>query len=93
MNDLNADFVRGELRKRMDERLLRALDVGLDDERQRLDFALVRTGEEVGEVRRMLFGEFLIAVLALTEERDFTGLALVVENDDLVTRGRNAGKA
>ena len=41
----------------------------------------------------MLFGEFLIAVLALTEERDFTGLALVVENDDLVTRGRNAGKA
>ena len=74
----------------MDERFLRALNVGLDDEGKRLHFAFAHVVEEVREVRGVRLRELHVAVLALTEERDFARLAFVGEYDHFVARGGNA---
>ena len=76
----------------MNQRLLRTLNVGLDDERQRLGFAFTHIAKEIGEVRRMLLGELHVAVFALTEERNFAGLAFVRERDHFVARLRHTGE-
>ena len=70
----------------------RTLHVGLDDERKGLDFALAHIGKHVFELLSLLTGELDFAVLALTEESHFTGLAFVGHHKQFVAGGGHVGQ-
>src|SRR4051812_2322354 len=71
------DLLGGETGQGVDQCLLRALHVGLDDERQDLLFALADLPEHVLELGRLLLGELHVAELALAEAGDLASLPLV----------------
>ena len=93
MNDLHLDFVGGQLEQRLRQRFLRALHVGLDDQRQRLRFALSHRLEHVLELGGLLLGQLHVAVLARAEGRDFARPALVGKHHELVAGLRHFGEA
>ena len=94
VHDLHLDLVGRELEQRLRQRFLRALDVGLDDQRQRLLGALphlvhhVLRGSRPGGV-----ASFTSRYLALTEGRDLARPALVAEHHELVAGLRHFGQA
>ncbi len=80
-------------RERVRQAFVRALHVGLDDERERLRLALAHLLEDVLELRRLLLRELDVAELALPEERDLARLALVAEHDHIGARGGHVREA
>ena len=67
MDNVDPDFFVGQLGQRLDQSLLGALNVGLDDERQGFDIALFHLLEHVFELGGLLLGQLDITELALTE--------------------------
>ena len=92
MDNLNAHFVGGKLRQSVHQGFLRPLNVGLDDQRQRLYFPVIFAGEEVFKFCGLLTRKLHVTVLALTEERDFAGLAFVRNHNEFVACGRDVGE-
>ena len=92
VDDLDLDFFGGQLGQRLHQRFLRTLHVGLDDQRQRLDFALSHLLEHVLQLGGLLLGQLDVAELALTEQRDFTRLPLVGQHHGFVTGRRHIGQ-
>ena len=93
MHDVDLHLVGRQLGQRLRQRLVAALHVGLDDQRQRLDAGLAHLVEHVLELRRLLLRELHVAELALAEQRDFARLALVAERDHFFARQRNVRQA
>ena len=93
VHDLHLDLVGRELEQRLRQRFLRALHVGLDDQRQHLLGALPHLVHHVLEVRGLALGQLHVAVLALTEGRDLARPALVAEHHELVAGLRHFGQA
>ncbi|MNL21310.1 hypothetical protein D3C87_1425940 [compost metagenome] len=77
VHDLHAHFLRRQLLQRLHQCFLRTLHVGLHDQRQRLHFAFAHLLEHRFQLGGLLLGELHVAELALTEQGDFTRLALV----------------
>jgi hypothetical protein len=92
VHDLHLDLVGAELEQRLRQRFLRALHVGLDDERQRLRLAFAHVLEHVLELGACC-GQLGVAVLALAEGGDFARTALVGQHHELVARLRHLGQA
>ena len=71
------DLFARQARERMHQGFLRTLHVGLDDQRQSLFLALAHFFEDALEAGRPSPGEFHVAELALSEQRDLARLAFV----------------
>ena len=93
MDHIDLDLLGRQLLQRLGQCLLRALDIGLEDQRQGLDFALRHLLEHVLELGRLLLGQLDVPELALAEQRDLARLALVGEDDRLLAGGRHVGQA
>ena len=70
----------------MDERLLRALYVGLDEKREHPRLAFAHVLEQVFQLGGLFLRELHVAELALAEQRDLARLALVAEHHDVLAR-------
>src|SRR5690606_18905281 len=70
VHELLTTFVGGELDQGLHQLFLRALHVGLDDERQRL-LAFAHVLEHGFQLGSLLARQLDVAILALTEQRDF----------------------
>ena len=93
MDDLDPHFFVRQLGQCLDQRFLRTLDVGLDDERQGLDLALLHLLEHVLELGRLLLGQLDVTELALAEERDLPRLLLVGKHDGFFAGRRHIRQA
>ena len=93
VDDVDLDLAGRQLGQRLRQRLVAALHVGLDDQRQRLDGVLGHLVEHVLELRRLLLGELHVAELALAEQRDLARLALVAQHHHLLAGERHVGQA
>ena len=93
VHDVDPHLVGRQLGERMRQAFVRALHVGLDDQRQRLRLRLAHVLEHVLELRRLLLGELHVAELALAEQRDLARLALVAEHHHVLAGVRNVGQA
>ena len=78
--------------QRLHQRFLRALDVGLDDQRQGLR-AFAQVVEHGFQLGGLLASQLDVAELALAEQRDFARLALVGQHHQFVAGGRDFGQA
>src|SRR5512146_646451 len=92
MHDVYLDFVGREARKRMRKSFLRPLDVGLEHDCKSLLLALAHLLEYVLELGRLLFRELDVPELSLTEQGDFTRLALIRHHDHFFARLRHFGQ-
>ena len=93
MDDPNPDFLVAQLLQGGLHGLGRALNVGLDDQRQLLHFALLHLGEEVveGHLLLKLGGGVLLCLTALLHQ--LPGHPLIGNGVELVAGGGHVGKA
>ena len=93
VHHLHLDFGGGQLLQGLHQRFLRTLHVGLDDQRQVLDFAFGHLLEHVFQLGRLLLGQLDVAELALAEQADFARLALVGHHHHFFAGDRHFGQA
>ena len=87
MQHAHRHFLRAEPAERTDQRLDRALDIGLDDQRKlALAFFLLDLGEELLQVERRAARDLLLPGARLAELGDLPRTALVLDHHDLVAR-------
>src|SRR6266480_1886883 len=84
VHHVDLDLVGRKAAERMDERLLRALDVGFDEKREHPRLAFAHVLEQVFQLGGLFLRELHVAELALTEQRDLARLALVAERHDVL---------
>ncbi len=89
MHDRDLDLISGKLDQCLRQRFLRTLHIGFDDQRQLLHVAFGHLLEHVLELCGLLTCEFDITELALTEQRNFTGLAFVAQHNHIITGVRH----
>ena len=92
MHDLNLDLLGGQLEHRLRQRFLRTLDIGLDDQCQRLARAFGHLLEHGLELGSLLTGQLDVAELALTKQRNLARLALVDDAHELFAGRRHFGQ-
>ena len=70
---------------------MRALNIGFNNKRKNFR-ALAHVLKNILKLRSLLFGQPHITKLALTEQRNFTGLAFIAKNKHFITGQGNIGK-
>ena len=92
MDNLDTDFLVGDLLQRSLHSLGRTLHVSLDDQVQGLHLALLHPGEEVVQSDLLVHQSQGILLSLLTLLNQFTGHTLVGNGIELVAGSRNFGK-
>ena len=85
VDQIDFDFVGGQFLQRLRNRFGRALHVGFHDQRQDAHFAFGHLFEHVFQLGSLLFGELHAAILALTEQRNFTRAFFIRHHQQFLT--------
>src|SRR6266853_2948955 len=93
VHHIDFDLIGRKAAEGMDQRLLRALNVGFDEKREHPRLTLAHVLEQVLQLGGLFLSELHVAELALTEQRDLARLALVAARHDVLACRRHVRQA